>query len=138
MVLGSRVPPSNPAFDDHDSTIGDVELLYDDDCGLCTRSVRWLCGRTSGVDFSPMEDGSEESAVVLLLSDGTKIEGAQAVATVLKTCGRPWDLVGAVMQLPAMRVLASAVYKVVARNRTMISRSMGWGACAIPREETSE
>jgi hypothetical protein len=39
------------------------------------------------------------------------------------------------MVLPGVSHLAAALYRLVARNRSGISRALGWGVCAVePRQ----
>lgn len=72
---------------------------------------------------------------MLELVDGKELRGASAVAEVLRQCGQPWRALGAIMVLPGVSHLAAALYRLVARNRSGISRALGWGVCAVePRQ----
>jgi hypothetical protein len=39
---------------------------------------------------------------------------------------------GRIMNAPVVRLVASGVYRVIARNRRHISRVFGMNACAVP------
>ncbi len=116
-------------------TLGTVEgviLHYDDDCGLCTHSVRWLARRSLGVEYRKLSTGiGEQESVVLELDDGSELRGAPAVALVLRRCGRAGLVLGAGMSLPGVSQLAAVLYRLVARNRSRISRTLGWRVCEI-------
>jgi predicted DCC family thiol-disulfide oxidoreductase YuxK len=113
-------------------TVEGVILHYDDDCGLCTHSVRWLARRSRGVEYRKLSTGiGEQESVVLELDDGSELCGAPAVAAVLRRCGRAWQAIGGLMLLPGVAHLAAVLYRLVARNRSRISRALGWGVCEI-------
>jgi predicted DCC family thiol-disulfide oxidoreductase YuxK len=109
-----------------------MKLFYDDDCGLCTRSVRWLALRTSGVEYEKLSEGlGEQSAVLLETEDGAHLHGVDAISVVLRQCGTPWRAVGSALLLPGVAQLSAKGYRLVARNRSRISRKLGWGVCEI-------
>jgi predicted DCC family thiol-disulfide oxidoreductase YuxK len=113
-------------------TIEWVILHYDDDCGLCTHSVRWLALRSRGVEYRKLSNGiGEQASVVLELDDGSELRGAPAVALVLRRCGRTWQVLGVGISLPGVSQLAEVLYRMVARNRSRISRTLGWGVCEV-------
>jgi predicted DCC family thiol-disulfide oxidoreductase YuxK len=105
-------------------------LLYDGDCGFCTSAVHALRRRLHlGATASPWQSADLEtvaltpedaSRAVWFVDGERRCSGAQAVAAWLGTGARPLRWVGAVMGAPGARVLAQAVYRVVARNRERI------------------
>lgn len=113
-------------------------LLYDPDCGFCTRAARWLERRGLAAEIAPMSPA-------LLVGHGVDVEraqrevpyvdetgvryGAEAVAAVLRTGRGPWRLVGRVLSLPGVRGLAAAGYAVVARHRHQLPG--GTAACRL-------
>jgi predicted DCC family thiol-disulfide oxidoreductase YuxK len=107
-----------------------VKLLYDDDCGVCARSVAWLARRTTGVVFAPLDGPAD--AVVVLTDDATTLTGAPAIAAVLARTAGPWRYAGRVIATPGVSSIAAVAYRLVARNRHRISRTLGWGSCPVP------
>jgi predicted DCC family thiol-disulfide oxidoreductase YuxK len=60
-------------------------------------------------------------------------EGADAVSHILRKSDLAVTRVlGTVIGAPIVRVLARAVYFVIAKNRRLISRLFGLKACALP------
>lgn len=115
-------------------------LIYDADCGFCTRSARWLA---AGQDWSPVPWqatdldalGLTEAMVTTAaywVDGGTvRAEGAAAIAAALRT--RPgWPrLAGRVIDSGPVRPLARLVYGLVARNRHQMPG--GSDACRLPQ-----
>ena len=113
-------------------------LAYDDDCGFCTASARWLAARGGAV--VPWQ--SLDLAAVGLTEEQVRAEawwvvgerpvagGAAAVAAGLRDCGPPWSLAGRLLQLPLARTVARPAYRWVARNRFRLPG--GSGACRMP------
>ena len=115
-------------------------LIYDADCGFCTRSARWLVDGQAwdAVPWQGLDDlaalGLTEDMVstAAYWTDGGVVTGAgpTAIASALKTHGGWRRAVGAVIDLPPVRPLARAVYGVVARNRHAMPG--GTDACRLP------
>lgn len=123
---------------------GGGRLLYDGDCGFCTRTVRWAQRRVQpdvcfqdfritdlgglGVSYARLE-----REMVLARPDGAVLGGARA-ATALLSAGRwPWPVLGVVLRLPGVRALADAGYRAVAANRQRLPT--GSAACSLQRHE---
>ncbi|PXY36313.1 thiol-disulfide oxidoreductase DCC family protein [Prauserella flavalba] len=103
-------------------------LLFDGDCGFCTRSVTWLDRRGMlGYPFLPWQTVADDelpvpverlmTEVVLELPDGTTLGGADALAATVGASASPWRVAGHLLRLPGVRHVARAVYRVIARNR---------------------
>jgi predicted DCC family thiol-disulfide oxidoreductase YuxK len=102
-------------------------LVYDGDCGFCTRSAEWLAARgratiqpsqTLDLDAVGLTEDDVASAAWWLDADGRVAgRGAEAAAEALKTCRGPWRLVGHVLYARPWRPLADAAYQLVADNR---------------------
>lgn len=109
-------------------------LVYDGDCGLCERSADMARRRTRNVTVRDHRShGLDSIDAVIYLADGREYTGAPAVARLLADFdGRAWRLAGRVIALPLVRILAAAVYAVVARNRRRLSRLFGLRACGLP------
>ena len=124
-------------------------LLIDGDCGLCRASGDWLVDRVPPSELRVMElqlVPSDEAlaqavrgrdltaALHLVRADGTVVSGAAAVIG----AGRLVPGLGTLAALydhPAGHALWEPAYRLVARNRHRIGRSLGIPAvCAtIPR-----
>nr|WP_017973371.1 DUF393 domain-containing protein [Actinopolyspora halophila] len=119
-------------------------LVYDGDCGFCTRSVRVaerLPVRTRVVPWQEADlDGlgvSEQRArreVLFVEHPGGRVHGgAGAVAALLRNCAGPWRFVGGFLAAPGVRACADAVYRAVARNRHRLPGETP--ACRLPPEQ---
>jgi predicted DCC family thiol-disulfide oxidoreductase YuxK len=116
-------------------------LVYDGDCGFCTRSaavarrvlpadcavVPW-----QGADLASVGTTVEraQQEVLWVPRTGDVVGGARAVAAALRAAGSGWAVLGRLLQLPLVRALADRVYRVVAANRMRLPG--GTAACALP------
>ncbi|MFF8595001.1 thiol-disulfide oxidoreductase DCC family protein [Streptomyces sp. NPDC015220] len=116
-------------------------LIYDGDCGFCTRAVALLRRRIRpDCDAEPWQftdlraaGVTEERArheVLWVAPDGMVLGGARAVAELLRGAGGAWSALGTVLRLPPVRPLAHRVYRLVADNRHRLPG--GTPACALP------
>ncbi|MQA93284.1 MAG: DUF393 domain-containing protein [Streptosporangiales bacterium] len=120
-------------------------IVYDGDCGFCTRSVRFLerYVRPPGTITAFQERTDEELAALKVSRERAEHEviwagpsgrvegGADAVAAILLSSPFPyWWPVGSAMWLPAVRPTAHAAYRWVADNRMRLPG--GTPACALP------
>src|SRR5687768_12681031 len=107
-------------------------LIYDGDCAFCTSSAHWLAERLNRplglnvrlvpwqvTDLAALGTTSERARgeALWVAADGTIHGGAAAFAEWLKFCGGVYRIVGHLMDLPGIRGLAAAVYRVIAKNR---------------------
>ncbi len=112
-------------------------IVYDGRCGFCCALVARVRGRDRRrrLAFVPFQDeealeptgvSRAEAAqeVYLVAPDGRRWSNGEAVARTiaLLPAGR---LLGKVMQLPLARGLVRLGYRLVARNRTAVSRLIG-------------
>jgi predicted DCC family thiol-disulfide oxidoreductase YuxK len=120
-------------------------LLFDGDCAFCTTSVAWLAKRlhrnkSRSAKLSPwqyvdlvdlgIERAQAQREVVWVRPDGSHEGGAAAVAAWLIHSGRLYSLVGRIIQLPLIRGVAAAGYRLIAANRHRLPG--GAPACASP------
>jgi len=120
---------------------GPVTVWFDDDCGVCSASVRWLMKRTdSSVIFRPnreLDDAALLSAsydALVVTAGGESWTAIAAVATILDRSG--WLGRGAAfgLRLPGVHALAGLVYRWVAGHRGQISARLGLAAgCQLPK-----
>lgn len=119
-------------------------LIYDMDCGFCTRSARWIEGRWTR-DPRPQLVGGQRldddtisahgitrerlALEVVWVDRGTVLGGADAIAASLKAATGWVHLLGVVISLPGMVQLGRLVYPVVAKNRHQMPG--GTDACKI-------
>jgi len=119
-------------------------LIYDMDCGFCTRSAKWIEGHWSG-DARPQLVGSqllddatiaahginrERLAVeVVWVEHGTVLGGADAIAASLKAATGWVHLIGVLISLPGMAQLGRLVYPQVAKHRHQMPG--GTDACKL-------
>lgn len=108
-------------------------LVYDGDCGICTRWAGWVDRECEGVDVVDHASHGLASIERVLWIDGTRrAEGAAAVSAVLaRSRRRRHRALGRIASARGIDVVAGIVYGVVARHRSRLSRWFGEPACAI-------
>lgn len=119
----------------------DLTVWFDDDCGVCSMSVRWLLGRTdASVRFRPNRELDDEALVataadaIVVTSDGRSWTAVAAVAAVLDRSGRWGRAMAFGLRLPGVHALAGLVYRWVAGHRGQISARLGLAAgCQLPK-----
>jgi len=118
-------------------------ILYDGRCPFCRHSVR-RCGGIAvkrGYRLMPLQrswvkaklaaqPGTTADAMLLLLPDGTFLEGVDAY---LQLCRRIWWAwpFGWIGAIPGIYWLLGRAYAWVARNRLGISRRCGLDGCSV-------
>jgi predicted DCC family thiol-disulfide oxidoreductase YuxK len=120
-------------------------LIFDGDCAFCTSSAHWLARRLNRslgpnvrlvpwqfTDLAALGTTAERAQreALWVSTDGTIHGGATAFAAWLKFRGGPYAVAGYAMDLPVVRRLAAAVYRVIAKNRHRMPG--GSPACARP------
>lgn len=119
----------------------DATLVYDGDCGFCTRSVSGLAALRLAEPRIVAYQHADLQALGLTVSrcehevqwvdaDGRISSGAQAVARLLSVSGLPWSVLGLALRLPPFRWVGALVYRLVAANRFRLPG--GTPACALP------
>ena len=117
-----------------------IVVWFDDDCGVCSASVRWLSSHTDRtVRFRPSRELTDPTLIAgaeqaLLVVGPRGVEwGVPAVAAVLDRTGRLGRVASFLLWTPGLRRLAGLVYAWVAANRSALSRRLGLPAgCALP------
>lgn len=103
-------------------------LVFDGDCGFCTRSARWLVDharpRAAVVPWQaiPLERWSLSearcrAAVQFVTETGGVLEGAPAIAGLLSTSRAPWPVAARIMTTPPIAAIAARVYAQIAAHR---------------------
>ncbi|MEL7059064.1 MAG: DUF393 domain-containing protein [Acidobacteriota bacterium] len=115
-------------------------LVFDGDCGFCTRSVLWLQLRLRRpVRIEPWQYldlgrvGLDEAMVrraAWWIEDGLHHEGHLAIARALGACRWPWPLLGWYLRIPPNRWVAAVAYRLVARYRGLLPGTTP--ACSRP------
>jgi predicted DCC family thiol-disulfide oxidoreductase YuxK len=115
-------------------------LVFDGDCGFCTTSANWLARGDRVVtvpwqfldlDTVGLTVDQVSSSVWWLVDDRPVEHSSRAIGRALLLRGAPWSWAGRVLMVPAVRPLADAVYRVVARYRHQLPG--GTPACRMPR-----
>lgn len=114
-------------------------LLVDGDCGFCMRAGAWIAAHTHGVDVVTLQSvdvvalGLDPVAVTKRLhavgERGVRV-GSAAIADVLRHGAWWMRLAAAVIDAPGIRLIASAVYDLLARFRHRLPG--GTAACELP------
>ncbi|HWC22162.1 MAG TPA: DCC1-like thiol-disulfide oxidoreductase family protein [Flexivirga sp.] len=120
-------------------------LLYDADCGFCTRAAAKAPGLRLEVEVTALQSVdlaalgvSAERAVTempFLRADGSIVYGHRAIAAALGTGPAPLRVLGRIITAPGVEPVADLVYGWVARHRQQLPG--GTPACAIPTTERS-
>jgi predicted DCC family thiol-disulfide oxidoreductase YuxK len=125
-------------------------LVYDGDCGICTKAVRLIGDKAEGrrlrvpadadivasqfADLEALGATAERAEYELLwIEDGRVYGGAQAVAKLLIDAGGLWRPLGLIGRVPPFRWVAHGMYRLVANNRHRLPG--GTPACALPVAE---
>ena len=123
---------------------GPYLLLYDGDCGICTRAARWVTAR-AGTAVVPiaanrLDDGAlgalgltradTDAAAWLVHPDGTLRRGHLAVADALQAAAGWPRLAGRAIAVPPLTWLAIPLYAAVARWRHLLPGSTRCGTAA--------
>ena len=118
-------------------------LLYDGDCGFCTRCARVAERLPVRARLAPWQEedlatlGTTEARardeVVLVTEDQQVFGGATAVAQLLRHSRGVWPVIGRIMAAPAVRTLAAWTYRWVAANRYRLPG--GTPACQLPERQ---
>ena len=121
-------------------------MLYDGECGLCDRSVRFLLPRDSGrvLTFAPLQGPTAESlrgrlnvprdfdSMLFVRDAGTSAESllvrSSAVLQIFDVVGGGWRVLSWLRVVP--RPLRDAVYAFVAKRRTVWFGRLP--ACRVP------
>lgn len=116
-------------------------LLFDADCGFCTRSAGWAEGpvlrstltklafQRAPLSELGLDPAKCAEALHVIGHDGRVHVGSDAVAEVLLTSRLPWRPLGWLLRLPGLRRLAQFGYAIVARNRHRLPG--GTAACSL-------
>lgn len=120
-----------------------LQLIYDDDCGVCLQACRllrrldsWRCLSFAGAcsfDSLPkgVDDALLDQTMVVVLDSGEIVTHERAVSTVLKSLPLAALGLGWVTSLPGVRRLVRALYRRFANRRHEVSAYLGWGQCGI-------
>lgn len=104
-------------------------LVYDGDCGFCTRSVflarrlparvRWAAEPWQELALSELRTTRDRASheVLWVDEDHRVFGGAAAVAQLLRGTRAPWSWLGALMSGPVLGSVAEWAYRRVANNR---------------------
>ena len=111
-----------------------LAVVFDGTCGPCTRCARWLRRRDRRGAISVVASQlpgvlaayglsrpEADRAAWAIEPDGSRFEGAAAVARALAELGGPWRLAASLYRVAPLRVAADAGYRWFAGNRTRLA-----------------
>jgi predicted DCC family thiol-disulfide oxidoreductase YuxK len=121
-------------------------LLYDGECGVCSRSVQWILAheRSHSLRFAPLESAlgralSAEAQISQEVDSMLWVEASEhgvrarfwssAVFATLRYVGGPWRFLALLKVVPAP--VRDLFYRTFARHRLKVAPKM----CLIPRPE---
>ncbi len=118
-------------------------LIYDGDCGFCTRSARLIERLPVRARLVPLQEADLHSLGVteqraryeVLWVDGARrvSGGGAAIAELLKHCRGPWRGAGRALAAPGVRTIADRVYRLVSENRHRLPGDTP--ACRLPPDQ---
>ncbi|MGY2126948.1 thiol-disulfide oxidoreductase DCC family protein [Blastococcus sp. SYSU DS0617] len=115
-------------------------LIYDADCGFCTRSATWIArgGKAFPLQAWQFIDDLADygltfedvaTAAYWIEADGAKLRGSDAIGRALVQRGGVWKVAGRAIMSRPVRPLARWVYGHVATNRHRMPG--GTSACRV-------
>lgn len=116
-------------------------LLYDGDCGFCTRSAGWLQRRAGNADrVMPWQhadlaalglSADDCTEAVQWVEDSRRAVGPDAIASYLQTSTPLRQIAGRLLAVPAARQVTWPIYRWLARHRLQLPG--GTPATDLPR-----
>ncbi len=122
-------------------------LLYDEDCGICVATARWLAERVDARHLGLLAIGQVwtdpriaalvagrplTASVHFVRGDDAVLTGARAVVAAGRLVPR-WRLLAIPFDQPLGHLVLEPLYRLVAANRGRIGRALGLpAACALP------
>lgn len=109
-------------------------LVYDADCGFCTRSAQWLddapvAWHTLDLDALHVTQAEADANAGWLVDGKITALGADAIVAALRAKRGGARILGRLLTVPGLRGLAAAVYPRIAANRHRMPG--GTAACRI-------
>ena len=119
-------------------------LIWDGDCAFCARCVQFIERRIETDAKIVAHQKADLQALGLTTRQCTmalqwvgrdmKIRsGSRAVAALLRSSSLGWATLGVAIDLPVVRLISSAIYKVIAKNRQYLP--IGTDACSADQHE---
>ena len=119
-------------------------LIWDGDCAFCARCVGFIERRVKTeakivahqkADLVQLGLTTEQCSAALqwVFRDSTIRSGSRAVAALLRSSNFGWAILGVAIDLPVVRLISSAIYKLIAKNRQHLPG--GTAACALDEHE---
>lgn len=122
-------------------------LIYDGDCGICTRFARLVSVRLrrrerdfavaawQDLDLAPygLTPQACDAAVQWVGADGAVCSAQDAIARALVASRLPFRPIGALILAPGVNALGGLVYRWVAANRHRLPG--GTPACSLPASQ---
>ena len=119
-------------------------LIWDGDCAFCSRCVGFIERRVKTeakivahqkADLVQLGLTTEQCSAALqwVFRDSTTRSGSRAVAALLRSSKFGWAILGVAIDLPVVRLISSAIYKLIAKNRQHLPG--GTAACALDEHE---
>ena len=140
-------PSPTPLVDDRRGLV----ILFDGECGICTRLAHWLrqrdrSGRLLVIPnqrpgtlrrFGVSREQADQAVWLIDLAEDRRLRAAAAINRAMLELRGGWPWVGRMLALPPLLWLEQVVYRLVASQRGRLAR---WGiqpACDHPCEECS-
>jgi len=119
-------------------------LVWDGDCAFCAGCVRFIERRIrtdarivahQKADLASLGLTTQQCQAALqwVGADRTIRQGSRAVAALLRSSSFAWAMLGVAIDLPVVRVVSSAIYKLIANNRQRLPG--GTEACALDQRD---
>ena len=129
VVYGTLLPIALARLE----AMGSYRILYDADCGICTRAATWLQQRAlqEPVRWVPVDSAEAHSLLpnrppdemAVIGPQGEVWLGADGVTVCLRLAGH--RAFARTLELPLGHQLGRGAYRMIARNRRLLSRWFG-------------
>lgn len=120
----------------------DKLVIFDGDCGICTKTAEWIekKDKKNKLIVKPFQildlgkyglDLEKVRMSVYFIKDGQKFNKARAVYEIFKQLPGFWGFFGFVTSNALIAGISDPFYKLIAKNRTKVSRMFGLDACKL-------
>lgn len=119
-------------------------VLYDGDCGICSHSAVWLAQRLNlnFFEITPFDENSViskkfdlnydlASRTVILVKNGVIYTESRAIFEIAKSLNRFYKFFGYLFANDVITAFANPIYRLIAKNRALISRKLGLQSCKV-------
>ena len=120
-------------------------LLYDADCGICSKLAEWLCKNNYGLQFSiqPYQEFDfskfpniplelvDETIILINSKNGEFFVQSDAILLIMYLMGGNYQRISKITHYFKLTEIVNIFYKFIAKNRSKLSQILGLKSCKI-------